>query len=444
MKEKITVVWLCHFSNPKVRSNLTLSSGFIEKHLRKILNKELKPPCDFASWVSMWIEGFEMIEGIDLHIVSPHQRMKKKVEEFAVRGIQYHFFKPQGYSYIARAKKKIFPNRNPVYHINRKRIKNLIGKIKPDLVNLIGAENPYYSIGALDVKNIPLLITLQTVYSDPDVENSKEFNNIYLSYSQKRKNLELQIFKSTNYFGTGGLKYHDLVKAYNSNAYVFQVNFPSRIPDVENSHEKQFDFVYFGKIVSHKGAEDVVRALAIVKDEKEDVTLNMAGSCNPEYKTHLLKIIKYLGLEDNVCFTDYFPLQKDFFTQLTKSTVVVLPVKYDIIPSTVREAITLKLPIVTNITSGTPWLNKDSEAVILTEVGNIEMLAKNMKKVLFDEQLQQTLVDNAMKLYEKEFSPNKIVLGLVNDYYAIVNHYKNNVPIPDGQLFNRKEFTDFI
>lgn len=436
MADKIKIVWLCHFSNPDVREHLPLSGRMLENILRKIIKKPSgKEYIDFAAWVSVWIEEFEKINNVELHIISPHKGLKKDMYEFSMKGINYHFFKPQGYSILSMSFKKIHLLNNSKYKINRKYINGFIQNLQPDLVNLIGAENPYYSIGALDIKNIPVFVSLQTVYSDPDIEKELE-----RTYSYYRKQIELKIFEKINYYGCAGLSYRDLVRECNKNAIFFKLLFPVKKPLFKPGEDKLYDFVYFGGINANKGAEDAIKAMAIIKKKKENVTLNMVGQCNSQYKNVLLNIINDLDLSDNIIFSDYFPLLSDLFKQLSKSRIAVLPVKTDLIPSTVRESFNLELPVVTNITTGTPFLNKDGVAVLLTEIGNIEMLAENMSKVLFDKNLQQSLIENATKLYEKEFDPKQIAEGLVKDYIAVINHYYNNIPIPKDRLFNEKEF----
>ena len=78
MKEKLKVVWICHFSNEFVRSELG-----VKKNVR-----------DFASWITLGIAEAKKRDDIDLHIVSPH-RWISGISEFTQQNIHYHFFNPE-------------------------------------------------------------------------------------------------------------------------------------------------------------------------------------------------------------------------------------------------------------------------------------------------------------------------------------------------------------
>ena len=153
MSEKLKVVWICHFSNENIRSKLPLSKR--------------KTYADFAPWVNNLIKEFEKLDNIDLHIIAPHRGLLKPVVSFKSNGINYHFFKPDAPIIHKMIPQKFYINDNFRYHANRFFIKRFVRKIQPDIINIIGAENPYYSISALDIKNIPVYLSCQTVYSNP-------------------------------------------------------------------------------------------------------------------------------------------------------------------------------------------------------------------------------------------------------------------------------------
>ena len=100
----------------------------------------------------------------------------------------------------------------------------------------------------------------------------------------------------------------------------------------------------------------------------------------------------------------------------------------------------LQLPVVTYKTSGTPFLNKDGETVLLSEIGNIEKLAMNMLTLIDSPYLSQKLSENAKAFAEKEFDNTASAKRLLRNYYAVMNHYYHNVIVPEELLFDIKEF----
>ncbi len=234
--------------------------------------------------------------------------------------------------------------------------------------------------------------------------------------------------------------HRDLILKNNPNAIIFKMFFPIEKPKQVKEVPKIFDFVFFAGIAKKKGIEDLIEALAIVKKEKYDVTLNIVGDCPKSYMRLLLDKIKVLGLSENIVFTGYFPEHSDMHQHVVQSRFAVLPIKLDIIPSSVIEAILLDLPVVTYKTTGTPYLNKDGESVLIANIDDINMLAKQMLKLLNSPSLAQKLRDNAKAFVEKELDNAISAKRLINNYRAVIEHYRNNTPIPEDQLFNIHEF----
>ena len=197
---------------------------------------------------------------------------------------------------------------------------------------MIGTENPYYSITVLDIKDIPVFVSAQTVYTNPDRQK------ISGNCDPLRWNTELKIHHKEKYYGCAGRMHRDLILRNNPDAIIFKNFFPIQYPKKVKEVEKEFDFVYFAQGVSQKkGIEDAIDALALVKKEKPDVTLMVVGHCPPNYKVFLNKKIDNLGLTENISFHDYFPVHSDMHQYIKKAKFALLPVKLDVIPGTVIE-----------------------------------------------------------------------------------------------------------
>ena len=93
--KKLTVAWICHFSNQEVRNKLPLSNMRISNFLRSILGKTKFEYGDFAPWINNLIKEFEKFEEVELHIIAPHTGLKKKRFDLEMNGIHYHFFKSE-------------------------------------------------------------------------------------------------------------------------------------------------------------------------------------------------------------------------------------------------------------------------------------------------------------------------------------------------------------
>jgi glycosyltransferase involved in cell wall biosynthesis len=154
----------------------------------------------------------------------------------------------------------------------------------------------------------------------------------------------------------------------------------------------------------------------------------------------LTQKVEQLNLVDNIVFDGYFESHSAMHQHTMKSRFAVLPIKLDAIPSSVVEAILLGLPVVTYKTTGTPYLNKDGEAVLISNIGDIKGLANNMIKLINNPELSIGLSENARSLIEKEFDNTISAKRLVSNYKAVIAHYNFKTPIPEEQLFNVNEF----
>jgi glycosyltransferase involved in cell wall biosynthesis len=436
---RIKIAFICHFSNQEIRNKLPISSFKLKNRIKKLLGKnEPYGYSDFAPWVSILIKEFEKFENVELHVIAPHQGLKQSLFEFSNSEVHYHIFKPD-VPLLHINWPSFFKNYSaPNFTFNRNVVSRLIQKIKPDIVNLIGAENPYYSITAIDIENIPVYVLLQAVLSTPFKDKYK------FIVDKHRLEVERNIFQRMNYFGTASSMYGDCVLNLNSNAKIFEFWFPTQLPPKIITQTKVYDFVFFAKVVSQiKGIDETLEALAIVKEYKNDIKLNVVGLCESGFKRLLIERILELDIEENIEFSDYFQDHRDMFIQVKKSKIAVLPNKLDVLSSTIREAMFLEIPIATTITTGTPYLNVKNQTVLLSEIGDIEELANNMYRLLIDDELCGELARNAKALAEEVFDNTAIAKKLVKDNLAIVEHFIDNKTIPQELLFNPDNYPEY-
>lgn len=435
--KKIKVVWICHFSNEETRKRLPLSDMRIVNIIKLLLGKKIKTNyVDFAPWVTNLIQEFENIEDVVLHVIAPHKGLLKSMHEFEMNGVYYHFFKPD-LPILHLSLPAIF-NKIVKYYKNRLFVKKFINRIKPDIVNLIGTENPYYSITVLDIEKIPVFVSVQTVYTNPEIKTMID------NFDQFKFDTELKIHRKEKYYGCSGRMYRDLILVNNPDAIIFKHFFPIQKPGKLEEVSTEYDFVFFAAAVtSVKGIEDAVEALSIVKKEIDNVTLNVVGNCSLDYLNMIKEKIKGLGLNDNVSFNGYFPQHADMLQHVKKSRFALLPIKLDVISSTVIEAMLLGIPLVTYKTTGTPYLNKDGETVLLADRGDTSKLAENMLKLLTSPELADKLSKVARAFAEKEFDNTTSAKRLLGNYRAVMEHYYNNRPISEDQLFDLNEFPSY-
>lgn len=434
---KMKVVWICHFSNKPTRDRLKLSKyRFLYRLIKKITGKEAKNVeySDVAPWVSILIEEFEKFNDVELHVISPQVGLRGLTSEFEMNGVHYHFYTPDISLFLSQLINNVkdWLKLQPGSLI----VNRFLKKIKPDIVNLIGAENYYHSCVVLDVKEVPVLVTCQTIYTNPQRLKFNPKANITKNWA-----IDLLIQQKKKYFACGGRMHRDLLLTNNPEAIVFNGYLPSRMPKGIEKQEKEYDFVCFAAgHGGNKGTEDAIKAVGLVKANKPDVKLNIVGKCNPDIRVTLDELVEEYDVANNVIFHGYFPEHADMFSQVMKSRFALLPVKMDIISSTTREAMFLGLPVVTYKTSGTPLLNRDKECVLLADIGDIHKLAENMISLLKSDTLAEELSKNAKEYIDINFNNETEAHKLKFIYQTVIDHHAKGIVIPEDLLFNPDKY----
>ena len=417
-EKKLKVVWLCHFTNAEVRQKLPLS---------KKINHT-----DFAPWITRMIKGFENRDDVEIHIVAPHRRLKPFICEFENNRIFYHFFNPhilaiiRGQKYLKKF--EIWTN----FIQNKLLVSRIIKRIKPDIVNLIGAENPYYSATALKIKNIPVFVCIQGIYNDPEGFDKDEEPIQYII------NIEQKLHKRFKYFGISAPQFVDLIKNSNSNPIFlkqkYHLDFDS---SVDSKIVKEYDFVYFGRVTFAKGVDKIIEAIGYLRDNGRKTTLNIVGGAKDEY---LNELINTLNLNEQITFRGYLPTMQEVYNEVIKGRVSVISTKSDNTTQTIFESILLGIPVVATRIGGIPYLNKDGTTILLSKYGDVQGLADNMLKLIDNPDYANELVRKCKEFIYKEYDSKFITNQYVKQYRAIIDHYWNNTPIENKLLFDINEF----
>jgi glycosyltransferase involved in cell wall biosynthesis len=397
IQERIKVVWICHFTNEEVQKLIPVR----------------KQRDEMAPWIPNLLKGFEDRNDIEIHVITPHEYLKKSTE-IRLRNIYYHFI-PYGIPFFHRH----WPSQFKVdaysdYYFFRKKIQRVVGQIKPHLINLIGTENPYYSTSILDfVNKYPVLIFIQGLIS----QFKDELNQS--PTLKKRIKVEEKILKTFTYY-CGDQDSSNYISTYNPSHIFFRMFFPVDETSAMNTEYKgkKFDCIYFGRMEKVKGVEDFVKVVAEIKKQKPDVKACIigAGDSNP-----VKELSKQLNCFENIEFAGFLKSQKELFEYVKASKVFLAPPYKERISSTIREAMLLKVPVVAYATGGIPFVNEFDENIFLTETGDYKEMARKTLQLLMDEQLSDKLADRAYNYCRNEFSCKINSERLASAYRSILN-----------------------
>ncbi len=440
MNRPLRVVWICNVMNPEIINRLKFKMSFANYFVRMIqgknidLRKEIK---EVSPWITNGINELKLYQDeVELHIISPCPYLKNKKQEFIIDGTHYHFYRNEIFTMSYKVKCKLRQGLLQAYEYlgNRNLIKEYIVAIKPNIIQLIGAENPFYSLSALDVpQNIPLIVQLQTLMNEPGFEAN--FPISHSSYVFRAKS-ELQILRRADYIGCSVNRYVNHIK---NNLIPNSIILRTRLAVGVNRQDrldikKEFTFVYFSKYID-KAVDLAIEAFALAQLKIPFITLLIIGGYTVTFKRNIDQRIEELGMGNSIFFTGELPTHADVLSEIQKARFALLPLKVDVTSGTIREAMACGLPVLTTITQdGTPHLNDARETVLLSPIGDHQALANNMIRICHSEKLSCKLRENGFMTVEEKYSNKRAILDTIAVIKATVNHFYNGSTIPDYLL----------
>ena len=180
-----------------------------------------------------------------------------------------------------------------------------------------------------------------------------------------------------------------------------------------------YDICYIGRIENHKGVEDVIQVVKILKHEYSlNPKVILVGKGKDRYVTKIMKMVRRSGLSENVLLKGYVSDEQKY-EFLTKSKVFLFLSYEEGWSLSVMEAASIGIPIVAYSLPAYYYLQGNYFPV---EVGNIQLCAKTVKKALDD---YESSMKTAMKAKEcvNKYSYDFIAKQQLIFFGIIVHNY---------------------
>lgn len=148
--------------------------------------------------------------------------------------------------------------------------------------------------------------------------------------------------------------------------------------------------LYMGTLEPRKNIDSIIEAFALIKKQKDfdNIKLVIAGKKGWLFED-IFNLVDKLNLKDQVIFTDYVD-ERDKPIIYNMATLFVFPSLYEGFGIPVLEAMASSVPVITSNVSSLPEVAGD--AAILVNPKDIEGIAKNMIKILSDDDFKNELV----------------------------------------------------
>lgn len=397
---KYKVAIICHFSSKQIQEYLPLK----------------KTVAPYAQWIENVIEALKIYQEFEIHIIAPHEYLGRSVA-FNKDGINFHFFRI-GIPILNRRwpfffDVDVFTNN----YFNSKSIIKIVDSIKPDLINLHGFENPRYAASILKLHPIyPVLVTIQGFCG----LSLKEKRSLKTRYKAKNEN---RIIKKCDLFcgDHDSMNIIAQTKGHNNFRY-FKFFYPVSYytEKYNNQTEKRYEILFWGRIDRDKGIEDFVRLTAKIKSLRGRVNSCIIGPATVGNARHLKEYALKLGCLDSMEFKGFITNQEELYKNVIQSKILVVPSYNDRLPTVIREAMFLKIAVVSYAVGGIPYINEGEEHLKLIEVGNEEALFLGVIDLLENPNNYNRLVLNARRYAEVTFSLSTAGEDLANIYRKVI------------------------
>jgi glycosyltransferase involved in cell wall biosynthesis len=432
-RKKLKVAFICHLSNADLRAHLQLEDLTLKNLVRRLLGFKPLDYHDYSVWTTLMLAHAGTLKDVEMHAIVLHPGIKGKdeVTEFEWQGVHYHCFRQYTNTLMDKIRERLGLKMSDVmtrFPYHRKMAKQILAKLQPDLVNLQAAECPFISLIGLDVdvQKVPFVLSLQTALSDPDFLKNYPMSPAHYADAQR---VEEALFRRTHYFGTNADWYRQIVSWFNPQAQFVRYTFFTPQSKVKASGQKEFDFVYFAANIN-KAGEDAVDAFCLAYQQNPSLTLNLVGDYTPSFHALLQQKLAKVGAQQHVTFSGYFANHDDALKQVAKARYALVPVKIDFISGSIRESVQLGLPVITYATKGTPHMNVNGPAVLLSEVGDVQGMAQNMLSLYGNEELAATLNANAKRYLQRICDLDAATQMLTDMYHAVYENFHHGTPIP--------------
>ena len=170
-----------------------------------------------------------------------------------------------------------------------------------------------------------------------------------------------------------------------------------------------------GRLVHEKGHDVLIRALAILKDVKRDLQVQIIGA-GPERRS-LQKLADDLQVADRV---ELLGVRQHDFVQraLEQSDLFVLASRSEGIPVACMEAMATGTPIIATRTNGLPELVLHGETGLLVEPDDASSLANAIAWAMDHPAEAQAMAYSARKKIETDFNRELITFQLRNIFFS--------------------------
>jgi glycosyltransferase involved in cell wall biosynthesis len=174
-------------------------------------------------------------------------------------------------------------------------------------------------------------------------------------------------------------------------------------------------FVCPARLVFIKGHKILLEALAKLKQRHTNWVCWLVGDGN--LRTHLINITRKLNLDQNVKFLG---TQKNIPAILKQADICVLSSLQESFPYAIMEAQTAGKPVVITDAGGMPEAVIHGQTGLISPRGNSESLYHNLRELLENEHLRNTMATNALNFGMEKWAIETMIYKTLAIYEQVI------------------------
>jgi L-malate glycosyltransferase len=295
--------------------------------------------------------------------------------------------------------------------------------INPDLIFINNGGYPaartcrsaVFTAKLVGIKNILFMVnniavpykTIKRFIDYPVDHYIKKFTDLFLTASQYAKDALMDVLKLNN---------NKILLALNTFDTKSVTTTPQKLKLKLNLEKDSFIIGTVGELAKRKGHHVLIDAIKNISKTLEKKIIVLIIGDGPE-KEVLEKMIHDYNLSESI---KLIPFTDNIFNYYNIFDLYVHPtVADDDLPFTVREAMSLGLPIIASEFAGIPELIEHENNGILVEPNQPEKLSAQIHDLIINEDKRNLLGENSRKVFEKKLS-KKVIL---KNYQQIFSRY---------------------
>lgn len=196
------------------------------------------------------------------------------------------------------------------------------------------------------------------------------------------------------------------------------------IPAHQHRSEQKFIITTIGRMVHWKGHKELLKTIPRILQERKNVEFWIVG--DGELRKDLEIIATNLDIDQHIKFKGF---TKDIVSLLLRTDLVVhIPTKPEPFGRIVIEAMALEKPVIVTNMGGPSEIITDGQDGILIEPNNPDQLAREVLKLLDDQDLREKIGKAARSKVEKMYDNMKTVKEVEQIYYKVLkDHAKKGI-----------------